>query len=190
MAEGPISPLATTTAREVTREIGYWSLCAAGALGLIVMVMSLARAGNDRRAGLDPWVAALGAIATIAAVLGPLIPLNDANLDRNWSSLQGQDLPTLFFVGRFVQLGLLLICGVFGFLLVRRYGLGFAIGGTIGVAWMVLTSATEQTDSPLSPALGNPGATDLKPYIVTTVGVGLMMFFALVATAMALIDAD
>ena len=28
MAEGPISPLATTTAREVTREIGYWSLCA------------------------------------------------------------------------------------------------------------------------------------------------------------------
>ena len=58
------------------------------------------------------------------------------------------------------------------------------------VAWMVLTAATEQTDNPLSPALGNPGATDLKPYIVTTVGVGLMMFFALVATAMALIDAD
>ena len=190
MAEGPISPIATSIALDVNRELGYWCLCAAGGLGLIVMFTSLLRAGNDRRAGLDPWVAALGAIATIAAVLGPLIPLNDANLDLNWSSPAGADLPTLFFVGRFVQLGLLLICGVFGFLLVRRYGLGFAIGGTIGVAWMVLTAATEQTDNPLGPAFNNPGATDLKPYIVTTVGVGLMMFFALVATAMALIDAD
>ena len=190
MAEGPISPIATSIASDVTREPGYWCLCAAGGLGLVVMFTSLLRAGNDRRAGLDPWVAALGAIATIAAVLGPLIPLNDANLDLNWSSQAGADLPTLFFVGRFVQLGLLLICGVFGFLLVRRYGLGFAIGGTIGVAWMVLTAATEQTDNPLGPAFNNPGATELKPYIVTTVGVGLMMFFALVATAMALIDAD
>ena len=193
IAAGPISAVNSATgisATEVTRDIGYWCLAGAGALGLVVMVTSLLRAGNDRRAGLDPWVAALGAIATIAAVLGPLIPLNDANLDRNWSSLSGQDLPTLFFVGRFVQLGLLLICGVFGFLLVRRYGLGFAIGGTIGIAWMVLTAATEQTDNPIGPAVVNPGATDLKPYIFTTVGVGLMMFFALVATAMALIDAD
>ena len=43
-----------------------------------------------------------------------------------------------------------------------------------------------QTENPLGPALNNPGATDLKPYIVTTVGIGVMMFFALVATAMAL----
>ena len=89
-----------------------------------------------------------------------------------------------------MQLGLLLLCGVFGFLLVRRYGLGLAIGGTIGVGWMVVTAATEQTDSPIGPAVANPGATDFKPYIVTTVGVGLMIFFGLVATAMALIDAD
>ena len=170
--------------------IGYWCLAGAGAFGLIVLFTSLLRAGNDRRAGLDPWVAALGAIATIAAVLGPLIPINDANLDQNWSSPSRQDLPTLFFVARFVQLGLLLLCGVFGFLLVRRYGLGLAIGGTIGVGWMVVTAATEQTDSPIGPAVANPGDTDLKPYIVTTVGVGLMIFFGLVATAMALIDAD
>jgi hypothetical protein len=175
---------------EVTRDIGFWCLAGAGAFGLLVMFTSLARAGNDRRAGLDPWVAALGAIATIAAVLGPLIPLNDASLDENWSSPAGVDFPTVYFIARFAQLGLLLTCGVFGFLLVRRFGLGFAIGGTIGVAWMVLTTATEQTDAPVGPAVGNPGATDFKPYIVTTVGVGLMIFFALVATAMALIDAD
>ena len=197
LAEVPIS--AANSASEiadatVTRQVGYWCLAGAGAFGLIVLLTSLLRAGNDRRAGLDPWVAALGAIATIAAVLGPLIPLNEANLDQNWSSpwplLGNTDLPTLFFVARFVQLGLLLVCGVFGFLLVRRYGLGLAIGGAVGVGWMVLTTATEQTEAPVGPAIANPGATDLEPYIVTTVGVGLMIFFGLVATAMALIDAD
>ena len=137
-------------------------------------------------------------MATIAAVLGPLIPLESANLDQNWSSAPGTDKPTMFFVGRFVQLGLLLLCGVFGFLLVRRYGLGLAIGGSIGVAWMTLTTATERTDFPIGPALTNPGSPGFamegvavgKPYIVTVVGIGLMLFFGLVATAMALIDAD
>lgn len=174
----------------VTRDIGYWCLVGAGCLGLVVLFTSLLRAGHDGRAGLDPWVAALGAMATIAAVLGPLIPLNDANLDQNWSSPPGTDVPTLIFVARFVQLGLLLLCGVFGFLLVRRYGLGLAIGGAIGVGWMTLTAATEQTDSPIGPAIVNPGSTDGKPYIVTIGGIGLMLFFGLVATAMALIDAD
>lgn len=193
LAENPInaaSGASEIVGSTVTRDIGYWCIAAAGVLGLVVLITSLLRAGNDGRAGLDPWVAALGAMATIAAVLGPLIPLNDANLDLNWSSAPGTDVPTLLIVGRFVQLGLLLLCGVFGFLLVRRYGLGLAIGGTIGVGWMVLTTATEQTDAPIGPALYNPGSDDGKPYVVTIVGIGLMIFFALVATAMALIDAD
>ena len=193
LAESPINAASGASGivgSTVTRDIGYWCIAAAGVLGLVVLMTSLLRAGNDGRAGLDPWVAALGAMATIAAVLGPLIPLNDANLDQNWSSPPGADVPTLLFVGRFVQLGLLLLCGVFGFLLVRRYGLGLAIGGTIGVGWMVLTTATEQTDAPIGPALYNPGSDDGKPYVVTIVGIGLMIFFALVATAMALIDAD
>ena len=193
LAEGPVNAASNASGivgSTVTRDIGYWCIAAAGLLGIVVLITSLLRAGNDGRAGLDPWVAALGAMATITAVLGPLIPLNDANLDENWSSMAGTDTPDLLFVGRFVQLGLLLLCGVFGFLLVRRYGLGLAIGGTIGVGWMVLTSATEQTDFPIGPAVTNPGSTDGKPYIVTIVGIGLMIFFGLVATAMALIDAD
>lgn len=181
---------AVNPAATVTRDIGYWSLVGAGAVGLLVLVTSLLHAGNDRRAGLDPWVAALGAIATIAAVLGPLIPLNDSNLDLNWSSPQGVDRPTLFFVARFVQLGLLLLCGVLGFLLVRRYGLGLAMGGVVGIGFLTLTTATEQTEAPIGPAVANPGSLDGKPYIVTIVGVGLMVFFGLVATVMALIDAD
>jgi hypothetical protein len=172
----------------VSREVGYWGLVAAGGLGLVVLFVSLVRTGDDGRAGLDPWVAALGAMATIAAVIGPLIPIDDADIDLNWSSPPGTDLPTAWFAARFVQLVLLLLCGVFGFLLVRRYGLGLAIGGTVCAGWLVLTAATEQTDRPIGLAVGNPAFADLEPHIVTIVGVGLMLFFGLVATAMALID--
>ena len=182
----------------MTREIGYWAIVAAGGLGLVVLFVSLVRTGDDGRAGLDPWVAALGAMATIAAVIGPLIPIDDADIDLNWSSPPGTDVPTAWFAARFVQLGLLLLCGVFGFLLVRRYGLGLAIGGTVCAGWLVLTAATEQTDEPIGLAVGNPGDFErirngvtlvpIEPHIVTIVGVGLMLFFGLVATAMALID--
>jgi hypothetical protein len=175
-------------AADVTRDIGFWGLVAAGGLGLVVLFATLVHTGDDGRAGLDPWVAALGAMATIAAVIGPLIPLDNADIDLNWSSAPGQDLPSVWFAARFFQLGLLLLCGVFGFLLVRRYGLGLAIGGTICAGWLVLTAATEQTSRPIGLAVGNPDFTDLQPHIVTIVGVGLMLFFGLVATAMALID--
>lgn len=180
----------------VTRDIGYWGVAVGGGLGVVVLALSLVRAGDDRRAGLDPWVAALGAMATIAAVIGPLIPMDDADVELNWSSPWPQtrladlpiDLPTVWLAARLVQLGLLLLCGIFGFLLVRRYGLGLAIGGTIGAGWMVLTTATEQTDAPIGLAIANPGSADGKPHLVTILGVGLMVFFGLVATAMALID--
>ena len=178
----------TFSTATVTRDIGYWGIVAAGGLGLVVLFVSLVRTGDDGRAGLDPWVAALGAMATIAAVIGPLLPVDGADVDLNWTSAPGTDIPTVWFIARFVQLGLLLLCGVFGFLLVRRYGLGLAIGGTICAGWLVLTTATEQTDAPIGLAVGNPDFSDLEPHIVTIVGVGLMIFFGLVATAMALID--
>jgi hypothetical protein len=180
----------------VSRDVGYWAIVAAGGLGLVALIVSLLRTGDDGRAGLDPWVAALGAMATIAAVVGPLLPIDGADVDLNWSSAPGTDVPTAWFVARLVQLVLLLLCGVFGFLLVRRYGLGLAIGGTICAGWLVLTTATEQTDAPIGLAIGNPGGLTPPPvqvpiedpHIVTIVGVGLMLFFGLVATAMALID--
>ncbi len=131
------SPATSATGRSSPPAVWAWS----------ALIVSLLRTGDDGRAGLDPWVAALGAMATIAAVIGPLIPVDDADVDLNWSSAPGTDVPTAWFAARFVQLGLLLLCGVFGFLLVRRYGLGLAIGGTICAGWLVLTTATEQTDS-------------------------------------------
>jgi zinc-ribbon domain len=177
----------------VARSIGFWALFVAGVLGAVVLVGSLARAGRGGRAGLDPWIAALAAVSFVIAAVGPLIPRGTADWSGNWSteSLGGVDLPPAFFVGRAVQLGLLLLCGVIGCLLVRRWGLGLAVGGALSAGWLLVTDATNRTASPIGPAYANPGAgTDLSPHGVTVVGFAMAGFFTLVAVVMALLDAD
>ncbi|MDQ3468333.1 MAG: hypothetical protein M3487_00930, partial [Actinomycetota bacterium] len=177
----------------VTRDVGYWAVAAAGGLGAVALFVSLAGTGRDRQGGLDPWIAALGAASFLVAAGGPLIPLGTADISANYNAESlGFDPPTVFFVGRLVQVGLLALCGVVGFLLVRRYGLGLAVGSAVAVAWMVVTAATEQTANPIGPAYANPGAApgDLIPHGVTIVGMGLAGFFALVAIVMALLDND
>jgi hypothetical protein len=177
----------------VERSIGFWALWAAGGLGAIVLLASLARAGRDGRAGLDPWIAALAAVSFVIAAGGPLIPRGTADWSGNWStySLGGVDLPRAFFIGRAVQLGLLLVCGVAGCLLVRRWGLGLAVGGLLSAGLLLVTAATNRTASPIGPGYANPGAgTDLSPHGVTVVGFALAGFFTLVAVVMALLDTE
>ena len=174
----------------VSRSPGFWILGAAGALGLLVLLASIARSGRLRRAGLDPWVAALAATSFIIAAGGPLIPQETADWSGNWSSESlSVDLPTAFFVGRAVQLGLLAVCGVVGCLLVRRWGLGLAVGAGVSTGWLLATAATDRTDSPIGPAYANPAYTTLEPHAVTIVGFSLVGFFCLVAIVMALLDA-
>jgi hypothetical protein len=177
----------------VERSVGFYALWAAGALGALLLIGSLARAGRDGRAGLDPWIAALAAVSFLIAAGGPLIPQGTADWSGNWTStsLGGVDLPTPFFVGRLVQVGLLVLCGVVGCLLVRRWGLGLAVGGLLSSGWLLVTAATDRTPSPIGPAYANPGAgSNLSPHGVTVVGFALAGFFALVAVVMALLDAE
>ena len=194
LAEWPIANAEAAAAlipSEITRDVGYWALVGAGAVGLLVLVGSLAHIGRDGRSGLDPWIAALGAVSFLIAAVGPLIPEGTADWSANYSSdTLVVELPTMFFVGRLGQLGLLALGGVVGFLLVRRYGLGLAVGSAIAAGWMLVTAATDQTDSPIGPAFANPGAEDLQPHAVTIVGFAMVGFFALVAIGMALLDAD
>jgi hypothetical protein len=178
---------------DVERSIGFYALWATGALGLILLFASLARASRDGRGGLDPWIAALAAVSFVIAAGGPLIPQGTADWSGNWStdSLGGVDLPQAFFIGRAVQLGLLVVCGVVGCLLVRRWGLGLALGGALSAGWLLLTDATDRTPSPIGPGYANPGAgTNLSPHGVTVVGFALTGFFGLVAVVMALIDSE
>jgi hypothetical protein len=194
LAELPISTAqagAQLAPADITRDIGFWAVVAAGGVGGLVLLASFARAGNDRRAGLDPWVAALAAVSALVAAIGPTIPEGSAEWSGNYSSAGfAVDLPTAFFAGRLVQLGLLAFCGVVGFLLVRRYGLGLAVGGAVSAGWMVATAATERTESPIGLAFRNPPYDVLKPHAVTVVGMALLGFFALVAIVMALLDAN
>ena len=88
-----------------------------------------------------------------------------------------------------VQLGLLALCGAVGCLLVRRWGLGLAIGGAVSTGWLLVTAATERTDDPIGPGYANPGYATLDPHGVTVVGFSLIGFFCLVAVVMALLDA-
>lgn len=189
---------AATVPAELTRDVGTYALAVAGVLGVAALVISFAAVRRDR-GGLDPWIAALGAASVVVAAAGPLIPLGNVEIDGNWSETAlGIDVPQLYLVGRLVQIGLLLVVGVLGFLLVRRFGLGMAVGSALAVGWLCVTAATRQTANPIGPAFANPGATPVlhdgtnvfEPHGVTIVGLGLVGFFALVAITLAIIDHD
>lgn len=190
---GAVSEQVTVT---LTRDTGYWLLVAAGGAGVLVFLLSLSVVRRDHDAGLNPFIAALGAAATLVAIAGPVFPQNEATLENNWSSATlGVDLPAMFFAGRAAQLGLLALTGVIGFLMVRRYGLGLAVGGFSIVFWLALTSLLEQTERPIGPAVANPGAdnyppspfpvladaNDLMPHAATIGGIAVALFCALVA---------
>jgi hypothetical protein len=199
LAQGATNPAgAPPFTVSVTRDIGYVVLVAAAALGIVVFVVSLARAGRDPNGGLNPWIAALGALAAIAAAAGPLVPEGAATMSSNWTSGEwyfGDELidqPTAFFAGRLLQLGLLAGSGVLGFLLVRRYGLGLAVGAVSAVTWLSVTTLLEIGDSPVGPAYANPGSTEVDLHSVTIVGmvalVGLMVVAIIAAIDQALRD--
>jgi hypothetical protein len=179
---------------DASRSIGYWALVAVAAIGAVAFVLSFASARRNHRNGLDPWIAALAAASFVIAAAGPLIPEGGAGWDSNWTGNNPGDLPTLFFVGRAVQLGLLALCGVVGSLLVRRWGLGLAVGGALAAGWLLVTSATGSTDDPIGPAFDNlpftPNDLHFEPHAVTTVGFAMAGFFSLVAVVMALLDAE
>jgi hypothetical protein len=172
----------TTFTLSVTRDLGYFLILAIGILGVVVFLVSLRMAGTGGRGGLNPWIAAVGALSSVVMAAGPLITLAGASLDANFGTI---GIPKEFFAGRLVQLGLLVVTGVIGFLSVRTYGLGLAAGG-LGVAtWMWVTSLAEVGDLPVSIAIGNLGTRETTPHAVTTVGVTASLALLLIAATMA-----
>ncbi len=169
----------------ITRDLGYWLLVAAGALGVVLFFASINDAVGDRRSGLNPWFAALGALASVVVAAGPLLPENLANPSDNWYLDEAPGgAPALMLVARLAQLGLLVFTGVIGFLLVRRYGLGLAIGGALPTLWLAVSTQFDITDNPIGPGFRNPGADDMHLHGVTIIGVSAliaMMILAVIA---------
>ena len=160
----------------ITRDIGYWLLIVAGALGVVVFFAAINDATGDHRSGLNPWIAALGGLATVVAVGGPLIPENLADFTDNWYIGDGPGDPSaMLLVGRLVQLGFLLIAGLVGFLSVRRWGLGVAIGGALPSLWLAISTLFDLTDDPSGPGWRNPGAGDTHLHGVTIIGMSALL---------------
>lgn len=160
----------------ITRDLGYWLLIAAGALGVVLFFAAVNDAVGDHRPGLNPWIAALGALSIVVAGAGPLLPENQAIFSDNWYLIEGVGEPSaLLLVGRLVQLGLFLIAGVIGFLSVRRWGLGLAIGATLPGIWLLVSTLFDITEHPVGLGFRNPGAVDMHVHGVTIIGASAVL---------------
>ena len=92
MAERPIHAaklfVATPTTEQftitITRDAGYWLLFTFAVLGVLLFFLTVNLAGSDRRPALNPWLAAVGALAAVIAACGPLLPVGEASFDQNW----------------------------------------------------------------------------------------------------------
>ncbi|MEM1334666.1 MAG: hypothetical protein AAGG08_14535, partial [Actinomycetota bacterium] len=169
----------------VTRDLGFWLVIALGAIGGVTFLLSLVSAGAGGRPGLDPWTAALGALGGVIAAAGPLVPVGPvAELSSN---LGVNDLPVEFFAGRLVQVGVLALASMLGFLLVRTYGLGLAAGALSIPVVMWATALAGIGDAPIGLAVGNIGTTDIAPHAVTTTGIAIALTMLLVASVIAIV---
>jgi hypothetical protein len=165
-----------------TRDLGWFLLLAAGVLGGFVFLVSLRQAGTGGRRGLNPWIAALGALGSVVFAAGPLIPLGAASISSN---LGFDTEPQAFFAGRLVQLGLLVLTGVLGFLSVRTYGLGLVVGGMSIAIWLWATTLVDLGTAPVGPAFLNLGSQSFSPHAVTTVGVAVAVLMVAIAMTIA-----
>jgi hypothetical protein len=155
-----------------TQEVGFWLGAVAAGLGVLAFALSLSSGGRDGHPVINPAIGALGALGTVAVMVGPLIPMNGAAFGDNFSN---DFIPPASLYLRLAVLVLIGIGGLVGFLANRRWGYGMALGAiSIGaVQWV--TSVAESGDYPLGIAGGNVGATDFAPHIVTTIGVVVML---------------
>jgi hypothetical protein len=174
----------------VTRDVGWWLIIAVGSIGLVVFLASVR---SVRRAGqrfLNPILAAIGAVCALVLAAGPLVPVGTATWHDNLQSPTADiDLPTIFFVGRLVQVGLIAFAGVIGFLLVRSYGLGLVAGGVSIAVWLWVTSLLEAGSRPVGIAGRNPGAANTEPHGVTTVGVITTLVVLTIAVIVGIVGA-
>jgi hypothetical protein len=169
----------------ITRDVGYWLLIGIAALALFVFLFSIGAARHDGTPGLNPWLAAVGAVGAVVAATGPLIPLGGEDISVNFGA---EALPELFFAGRLAQVGLFAVAGVVGFLSVRVYGLGLVGGGISVGVWMWLTTLVDFGDRPIGFAAGNLGSTSNEPHAVTSVGMIITIVMLLAAILVAAVQ--
>jgi len=157
---------------------GLWVLIAAGALGLIALVIALVQAGADGRPRLNMFVGLAGALAAVVAAVGQMIPSELRSFGDNFDDSLATK--TILY-GRLAMIVLVATAGAVGFLCNNRWGIGLALGGVVFWTWQWMSSLSEAGDSPLPPGFVPISTLDGKPHIVTTVGVLAVLVLAAVA---------
>jgi hypothetical protein len=187
MVESSVSgaaPLGTEAfTATIQRGTGYTLVALAALCALTTAILGASRMGRDPEGGLNPWVAALGAVATMGVVIGPLLPVGSASLSDNLTSTA--DHPSVFVISRIVHLTLIAICGVGGFLLVRTAGLGVMLAPLVLVVWLTASVVLEVGTHPIGPGLANPGRFGSVPQLATEMHtVTLISVIAMTVTAL------
>ena len=171
----------------ITKALGYWLLVTAGAVGIVAFFASTNDAFGERLGGLNPWTAALGALAVSVAAVGPLLPKSTAVFSDNWFVIDRPgESPAMLVAMRLVQLGLLAIGGTVGFLSVRRWGLGVAAGAVLPSLWLGVSTLFVLGEAPIGPGFRNPGTADVALHGVTVIGLAstvAMFVLAIIAAS-------
>lgn len=178
-------PSLTPYSVTIRRDLGYGLIAATAVAGVACTIVGAAGARRDRGAVLNPWIAAVGAVAAVIAAAGPLIPTGSASLATNWTIGDGR--PLLYVIGRLVQVGLLAFGGVVGFLVVRRWGLGVVVGAAAASVWLTLTALIDIGARPIGPGVVNPGEViaSTTPHAVTIAGAFALVGIAVIAIVLA-----
>ena len=162
--------------------VGFYVLVGAVAIGVVALVLSAIHARDDGHPPFNAALATLGVIASLGAAAGQLIAQHSARFSDNFSTA---DVSAASIVSRLEIIVLVAGCGIIGFARRNRWGLGFVVGAIGIYGWQGLSSLAELGDLPAPPAFFNPGNHELKPHIVTTVGLAAMLVVAAVSVIVA-----
>ena len=175
----------------VTRDIGWWALLIAAGAGLVAFFGSLDDVGADTRNDLNPLVAALGAFAALAGAAGPTLAVGNASwLDNITVDAAATGWPLVMVLARAAHLVAFAVCGVAGFLMVRRSGLAMVTAALIPTMILLICAWVDMGTAPIGPGLANPGTTPTDVHPVTLIAVVSCAAMAAVAGAIAFDHTD
>jgi hypothetical protein len=164
---------------ETTTGAGIFVLLGGVVLGLIALFIGFSFAGHDTHPPLNRAICMAGALGSVAAGGGQLIPENSGKFADNFDT----DVLTAWITySRLAIMAVVLLAGVIGFLRCNRWGIGLALGGITLYTWQWISSLAGWGDQPLPPAFFNPGVdAEFEPTAVTTVGLAVMLGMAALA---------
>lgn len=159
------------------QDVGLFVVLGGAGLGLVVVIIAAIQSGNDGRPTLNLPLGVTGAVASVLAAIGQLIPGNGRSFSDNFSDIFGSH-PVIG--GRIALIAVVALAGVVGFLRSNRWGVGLALGGASIWVWQWLSSIASLGEAPAPPGYFAIGGTDFKPHVLTTIGIIVMLVIAVV----------